>query len=203
MRAELTLPVGVLVSGKGTNLQAILDACAGGRLDARVVLVLSNRAGVPALERAQRAGVPTVVIHEQALGSRAAAHAAMADALRASGARLVVLAGFDRILHVTFFERLAGVPVINVHPALLPAFGGRGMLGVKVHEAVLASGAKESGATVHRAEPGKVDEGEIVVQRRVPVLAGDTADTLAARVLAEEHEALVEAISRFVPAATT
>jgi phosphoribosylglycinamide formyltransferase-1 len=198
----VTLPVGVLVSGRGTNLQAILDAIAAGRLDANVTVVISNRASAPALERAERAGVPTAVFDETAHGSRAAAHAAMADALRAADARLVVLAGFDRILHLVFFEHLGGIPVINVHPALLPAFGGRGMLGVKVHEAVLASGAKESGATVHRAEPGKVDEGEIVVQRRVPVLPGDTAGTLAARVLTEEHEALVEAIGRFVPATT-
>ncbi len=108
-----------------------------------------------------------------------------------------MLAGFARILDDRFFERLAGVPVINVHPALLPSFGGRGMIGAKVHQAVLASGQAESGVTVHRAEPGKVDEGEILVQRRVPVLAGDTPESLAARVLAQEHEALVEAIGLF------
>jgi phosphoribosylglycinamide formyltransferase-1 len=194
----VTLPVGVLVSGRGTNLQAILDAIAAGRLDARVVLVASDRPAIPALERASRAGVPTLVIDENALGSRKTAHAAMADALRERGARLVVLAGFARILADVFFERLAGVPVINVHPALLPRFGGRGMLGAKVHEAVLAAGETESGVTVHRAEPGKVDEGEILVQRRVPVLPGDTPEALAERVLAEEHEALIEAIGRFV-----
>jgi len=193
----VTLPIGVLVSGRGTNLQAVLDAIAGGRLDARVVLVASDRPGILALERAARAGLPTAVFDEQALGSRAGAHSAMANALRESGARLVVLAGFARILADVFFEKLPGVPVINIHPALLPRFGGRGMLGAKVHEAVLASGEAESGVTVHRAEPGKVDEGEIVVQRRVPVLPGDTPETLAARVLAVEHEALIEAIGRF------
>jgi phosphoribosylglycinamide formyltransferase-1 len=193
----LTLAIGVLVSGRGTNLQAILDAISEGRLDARVVLVASDRPGILALERASRAGVSTAVFDETALGSRKAAHAAMADALRARGAQLVVLAGFARILHDAFFERLGEVPVINVHPALLPRFGGRGMLGLKVHEAVLASGATESGVTVHRAEPGKVDEGEILVQRRVPVLPGDTPDRLAERVLAHEHEALIEAIGGF------
>ncbi|MGH2379595.1 MAG: phosphoribosylglycinamide formyltransferase, partial [Candidatus Limnocylindria bacterium] len=187
------LSIGVLVSGRGTNLQAILDAIAAGRLDARVVLVASDRPGIPALERASRAGLSTAVFDEAAIGSRRAAHAAIADALRARGAELVVLAGFARILDDRFFERLAGVPVINVHPALLPSFGGRGMIGAKVHQAVLASGQAESGVTVHRAEPGKVDEGEILVQRRVPVLAGDTPESLAARVLAQEHEALVEA----------
>jgi phosphoribosylglycinamide formyltransferase-1 len=194
----VTLPVGVLVSGRGSNLQAILDAATSGRLDARVVLVASDRPGIPALERAERAGVATVVFDEAAIGSRRAAHAAIADALRARGAELVVLAGFARILDPAFFEHLGAVPVINVHPALLPSFGGRGMIGAKVHAAVLASGAKESGATVHRAEPGKVDEGEILVQRRVPVLDGDTPETLADRVLAEEHEALIDAIGLFV-----
>lgn len=119
--------------------------------------------------------------------------------LRERGARLVVLAGFDQILHPDFFARLGDVPVINVHPALLPEFGGRGMLGAKVHEAVLASGARESGATVHRAHPGKVDEVEIVVERRVPVLPADTPETLASRVLKQEHIALVEAIALFAP----
>lgn len=193
--------LGVLASGGGTNLQAILDACADGRLDARVVLVASDRPGIPALERAARAGVAWHVFDEAAHGGRRGAHEAMARALRDRGARLVVLAGFARILDDGFFEVLQGIPVINVHPALLPRFGGRGMLGAKVHEAVLASGATESGVTVHRALAGRVDEGEILVQRRVPVLAGDTPGSLAERVLAEEHDALVEAIRLFlVPA---
>jgi phosphoribosylglycinamide formyltransferase-1 len=196
----VTLPLGVLVSGRGTNLQAVLDACAGGQLDARVVLVASDRAGVPALERAERAGAPWRVFEERSHGGRAAAHEAMARALRESGVRLVVLAGFARILDPVFFDALEGVPVINVHPALLPRFGGRGMLGSKVHEAVLASGVPESGVTVHRAGPGTVDEGEILVQRRVRVLAGDTPGSLADRVLAEEHDALIEAIRLFLVA---
>lgn len=194
----MTLPLGVLVSGRGTNLQAILDACASGRLDARVVLVASDRPGIPALERADHAGVPSAVFEELDHGGRAQAHQAMALALRDSGASLVVLAGFARILDPVFFEKLAGVPVINVHPALLPRYGGRGMVGPKVHEAVLASGDRETGVTVHRAEPGKVDEGEILVQRRVPVLAGDTPGSLAERVLAQEHDALIEAIRLFL-----
>ncbi len=194
----MTLPVGVLVSGRGTNLQAILDACASGRLDARVVFVAADRPGIGALERAERAKVPSAVFDEKELGGRRHAHSAMASTLRSHEVGLVVLAGFARILDPVFFERLEGVPVINVHPALLPRFGGRGMIGPKVHEAVLASGAAESGATVHRAEPGKVDEGEILVQRKVPVLAGDTPETLADRVLAQEHEALVDAIGLFV-----
>lgn len=197
----MTFPIAVLVSGRGSNLQAILDACASGRLAARVVLVASNRDGVPALERAARADVPRAVSTAKAHGGRAAAHAALGDAIRAAGARLVVLAGFDQVLEPAFFEGIGDLPVINIHPALLPRFGGRGMLGDRVHEAVLAAKATESGATVHRVLPTAVDEGEIVVQRRVPVLADDDVASLAARVLAAEHEALVDAIRTFIPAA--
>ena len=197
----MTLPVGVLVSGRGTNLQALLDACASGQVKARVVFVASNREGAPALVRAARAGVPHAAFTPQAYGTRDAAHEAIADALVSAGARLAVCAGFDHILAPGFFVRLAGVPVINIHPALLPLFGGRGMLGDRVHEAVLAAGAKESGVTVHRVHPDTVDLGEVVVQRRVPVLPGDDAATLAARVLAVEHEAIVEAVRRFSPTA--
>lgn len=193
----MTLPVGVLVSGRGTNLQAILDACAAGRVDARVVLVASSRADAPAFERAARADVPRAVFDTTAYGGREPAQVAIADALVRVGVRLVVLAGFDRILCDAFFERLGPIPVINIHPALLPRFGGRGMVGSKVHEAVLASGDRESGATVHRAHPGMVDEGEIVVQGRVPVMPGDTPESLAARVLEQEHVAIVQAIARF------
>ncbi|HEV8534639.1 MAG TPA: phosphoribosylglycinamide formyltransferase [Candidatus Limnocylindria bacterium] len=198
----MTFPLAVLVSGRGSNLQAILDACASGALDAHVALVVSNRAGVPALERASRAGVPSVVVAFRDYPDRAAAHAAMGDAIAKARARLVVLAGFDHILAPSFFLALPGVPVINLHPALLPFFGGRGMHGDKVHAAVLASGATESGCTVHRVHPETVDLGEVVVQRRVPVLPGDNAATLAARVLEQEHLAIVDAIRRFVPAAT-
>jgi phosphoribosylglycinamide formyltransferase-1 len=196
----MTLPIGVLVSGRGTNLQAILDACANGELDARVVFVASNRAGVPALIRAQRAGVAHGAFVPADHGSRAAAQAAMADALVRAGARLVVHAGFDHILGPEYFVRLAGVPLINVHPALLPLFGGKGMFGDRVHAAVLAAGATETGVTVHRVHPDTVDLGEVIVQRRVPVNPDDDVATLSARVLAEEHKAIVEAVRRFIPA---
>ena len=125
----MTLPIAVLVSGRGSNLQAILDACASGALDARVAIVVSNHAGVPALQRAALAGVPSAVFTVRAYSDRAAAHQAMAAAIAGVGAELVVLAGFDHILAPIFFVRLRGVPVINLHPALLPLFGGRGMHG--------------------------------------------------------------------------
>ena len=195
----MTLPIAVLVSGRGSNLQAILDACASGEIDARVALVASNRADVPALDRARRAGVPRATFPLTEYPDRAAAHEAMGAAIRAARAQLVVLAGFDHILAPTFFLALPGVPVINMHPALLPLFGGRGMHGDRVHEAVLRSGATESGCTVHRVHPETVDLGEVIVQRRVPIKAGDDPATLAARVLEQEHIAIVEAIRRFVP----
>ena len=191
----MTLRVGVCVSGRGTNLQAILDACASKSLDATVVYVGSSRKSALALERAKAAGVPAEAFPPAANGGRNAAQLLMASRLVAADVQLVVLAGYDRILSNEFFARLGDVPVINIHPALLPAFGG--LNGMKVHEAVLAAGVPETGCTVHRAHPGVVDAGEILAQRRVPVLPGDDPETLASRVLAEEHIALVDAIALF------
>ena len=196
----MTLRVGVCVSGRGTNLQAILDACRDRRLDARVVYVGSSRKGAPALERARQAGVPAEAFPPAANGGRDAAQQLMARRLVSAGVELVVLAGYDRILADPFWDILGDVPVINIHPSLLPAFGGLNRL--KVHEAVLAAGVAETGCTVHRAHRGMLDEGEIIVQRTVPVLPGDDPETLEARVLAAEHVALVDAIARFArPAA--
>lgn len=193
----MTLPIAVLVSGRGTNLQAILDACANGSVSARVVYVASNRDGVPALIRAARAGVPHAAFTVAAYGSRSAAQAAMADAIMRAGARLAVHAGFDHILGPEYFLRLGATPIINVHPALLPLFGGKGMYGDRVHAAVLAAGATETGVTVHRVHPDTIDLGEVIVQRRVRVEPDDDVPTLAARVLAEEHKAIVDAIRTF------
>jgi len=191
----MTLRVGVLVSGRGTNLQALIDACADGRLDARIVYVGSSRKQAPALERAANAGIPAAAFPPAANGGREAAQLLMAARLGAEDVDLVVLAGFDRILCDGFFARLGDVPVINIHPALLPAFGG--MHGLAVHQAVLDAGAPETGVTVHRAHAGQLDAGEILVQRRVPVEPGDDAETLAARVLRTEHEAIVAAVAGF------
>ena len=191
----MTLRVGVCVSGRGTNLQAILDACASGQLDATVVYVGSSRKNALALERAKAAGVPAEAFPPAANGGRDAAQQLMARRLVAAGVELVVLAGYDRILADPFWDVLGDVPVINVHPSLLPAFGGLNRL--KVHEAVLAAGVTETGCTVHRAHRGMLDEGEILVQRSVPVQPDDDPETLEARVLGAEHVALVEAIAAF------
>ena len=192
----MTLRVGVCVSGRGSNLQAILDACHDGRLDARVVYVGSSRKSAPALDRAKAAGVPAEAFPPAANGGRDAAQQLMARRLVAADVELVVLAGYDRILADPFWDVLGGrVPVINIHPSVLPAFGGLNRL--KVHDAVLAAGVAETGCTVHRAHRGMLDEGEILVQRRVPVLPGDDPETLEARVLGEEHEAIVDAVALF------
>lgn len=189
----MTLPIAVCVSGRGTNLQALIDAIAGGRLDARIVFVASSRKSAPALDRAIAAGIPCKAFPPAANGGREAAQALMASSIAREGAELIVLAGFDRILVDAFWDRIGDVPVINIHPSLLPAFGK--LNGMAVHEAVLAAGATETGATVHRAHRGLLDEGEILLQRRVPVRPGDTPESLAERVLAVEHEVLVEAVA--------
>lgn len=178
----------VLVSGRGTNLQALLDAQGS---EFAVELVCSNRAAAPALERARRAAVPALVFGGD---DRVAAQTAMARAIRDAAVDLVVLAGFDRILSREFFATLGDVPLISTHPSLLPRFGGRGMIGLRVHEAVLRAGERETGCTVFRTNADALDEGEVIAQRRVPVLPGDTPETLEARVLAEEHRAIVDAV---------
>lgn len=171
--------VAVLVSGGGTNLQALLDALHDSPI-ARVARVISNRSDAGALDRARRATVPTTVLKNPADSNELLA------ALR--DAQLVVLAGYLKLVPRAVVERFPG-RMINIHPALLPDFGGPGMYGHRVHEAVLASGAKESGATVHLVDE-VFDRGEIIAQERVPILDGDTPERLAARVLEAEHRLL-------------
>lgn len=171
--------VAVLVSGGGTNLQALLDAFQDSPV-ARVARVISNRADAGALERARRSGVPTTVLRDAKDPEEL--HTALGDA------QLVVLAGYLKLIHPSAVARFRG-RMINIHPALLPDFGGPGMYGHRVHEAVLASGAKESGPTVHFVDE-EFDRGKIIAQERVPVMPGDTPATLAARVLEAEHRLL-------------
>jgi phosphoribosylglycinamide formyltransferase 1 len=175
--------VAVLASGGGTNLQALLDAC-GPAAPARVTRVVSNRADAGALERARAAGIPAVVLRDPT--DAAELIAALGDA------DLVVLAGYLKLIPAAAVARFPR-RMINIHPALLPAFGGPGMYGHRVHAAVLASGATASGATVHYVDE-QYDRGPIIAQRTVPVLPGDTAETLAARVLAVEHELLPQVV---------
>ena len=185
------LRLGVLVSGRGSNLQAILGAIAQGELAAEVAVVVSDHPAVPAIAHAARHGVPVTVIERSAYPSRRGHQLAIAAALADYDVQLVVLAGFDRVLGADVLQRFAG-RIINVHPSLLPAFGG----GLHAQADALAHGAKVSGCTVHFVT-AEVDAGPIIIQRAVPVYDDDTPDTLSARILAEEHRALPEAIRLF------
>lgn len=185
------LRIGVLVSGRGTNLAAILAAIAAGELPARVACVVSNRPAAPALERARAAGVPALVFPRSDFPSRAEQQRAILRALQQHGVELVVLAGFDQILLPEF---VAAFPdrILNVHPSLLPAFGGS----MHAVEAALGYGVKVSGCTVHLVTT-EVDAGPIVAQAAVPVLEDDDPAALHARIQAEEHRLLPQAIGWF------
>jgi phosphoribosylglycinamide formyltransferase 1 len=178
------LELGVLISGRGSNLQAILEAIASEALDARVRLVISNVAGAAGLERARSFGAPTQVISHRDHADRAAFDAALVEALRGAGAEWLVLAGFMRIVTPTLLEAFAG-RVINVHPSLLPAFPG-----VDAQAQALGHGVRITGCTVHLVDEG-VDAGPILAQAAVPVLPDDDRDRLAERILAREHQLLV------------
>ncbi len=166
----------ILISGRGSNMQALLDA----GLPGRAAIVIADRPGAVGLGIARERGVPTVVVDRKAHAGRDAFEAAIAAELEAHGADLVMLAGFMRILGDGFVERYAG-RMLNIHPSLLPAFPG-----LDTHSRALAAGVRIHGCTVHFVTP-TLDAGPIVVQAAVPVLDGDDADTLAARVLAREH----------------
>jgi phosphoribosylglycinamide formyltransferase-1 len=183
-----TLELGVLVSGDGSNLQAIIDAIASGKLDARVHLVVSNRADAFAVERARRAGVAARVLSHRSFASRAEFDAVVREALQQAGVEWVVLAGFMRVLTPELLRAFPG-RVLNIHPSLLPAFPG-----VRAIAQALTHGVKVTGCTVHFVDEG-VDTGPILAQRAVPVLPSDDEATLAERVHRAEHELYVEVLS--------
>ena len=184
------LKVGVLISGRGSNLQALIDACARPGFPAEIALVLSNVAGVKGLERAERAGIQCRVLAHRDFPNRAAFDTAIDAALTQAGIGLVCLAGFMRILGEAFVERWRD-RLVNIHPSLMPAFKG-----LRTHERALAAGVRFTGCTVHFVRPA-MDDGPIIVQAAVPVLPGDDAERLAARVLEAEHEAYPLAL-RFI-----
>jgi phosphoribosylglycinamide formyltransferase-1 len=175
-----SLKLGVLISGRGTNLQALIDACAADAFPAEIALVVSNVEGAAGLERARKAGIHTLVIDHREFESRAKFDQAVASALETHDVGLVCLAGFLRILSKAFVDRWRD-RIINIHPSLLPAFKG-----LHVHERVLEAGVRITGCTVHFIRP-EMDEGPIIVQGAVPVMADDTPETLAGRVLEVEH----------------
>ena len=184
------LKLAVLVSGSGTNLQAILDACQRGETGAEVVLVVSDRPGAYALERARQSGVACVVIPPKEFADKTAFELTMAEKIAEAGAELVILAGFMRLLTGVFLARFPQ-RVVNIHPSLLPAFPG-----MHAQEQAVNYGVKVAGCTVHFVDQG-LDSGAIIAQSVVEVLPGDTAEVLAARILAEEHKLFPKVIGYF------
>lgn len=184
-------PIGILLSGRGSNFLALHAAIERGEVPARIVLVLSNMADAPGLDRARELGLPAVALPHKGEPSRRAHEEKVIAALREAGAEWVCLAGYMRLLSPEF---VAAFPrrMVNIHPSLLPAFPG-----LDAQAQALAHGVKISGCTVHLVDEG-LDSGPIVVQRAVPVLDGDTAAALSKRILAEEHQAYPEALRRLL-----
>lgn len=189
---KVPVQLGVLLSGGGRTLQNLIDRIAQGSLPARIEVVVSSHPGTKGLDRANAAGIPAVAVPYKDYPDAKAFSAAVTEVLDRHPLDLVLMAGFIR--RYLFPARYEG-RVLNIHPALLPKFGGKGFWGHHVHEAVLAAGEKESGCTVHVADR-RYDRGPIVLQRKVPVLPGDTPDALAERVFQAECEAYPEAILR-------
>jgi phosphoribosylglycinamide formyltransferase-1 len=183
--------VAVLISGNGSNLQALLDACAAPDYPAQIVLVISNKPLAYGLTRAAQAGVPTRVIEHHAYDSRDAFDAALQASLVEYAAEYVCLAGFMRLLTPAFTQAWAG-RMLNIHPSLLPAYKG-----LDTHRRVLADGETESGCTVHLVTP-ELDDGPIILQARVPVIAGDTPESLQQRIHLEEHRIYPLALRRLI-----
>ncbi|MGH7857936.1 MAG: phosphoribosylglycinamide formyltransferase [Candidatus Binatia bacterium] len=185
-----TLSIGVLASGSGTNLQAIIDAIEARRLDAEIRVVLCNRSGAGALERARRHAVPTELVDHKAFATREAFDRRVIEVLRDRGVELVCLAGFDRLISPLFVDAFRD-RILNIHPALLPSFPG-----LHGQRQALEYGVRIAGCTVHFVDE-KTDHGAIVIQAAVPVRDDDTAESLADRILVEEHRIYPEAIRLF------
>ena len=181
------LGIGVLVSGSGSNLQSIIDRIEDGRLDAEIKMVISNNPDAYALERCRKHHIPAVVVRHQDFRTREDFDRQMIDVFKSHQVDLVVMAGFMRVLTPLFLNAFS-MKIMNIHPALLPAFPG-----THVQQKAIDYGVKFSGCTVHFADEG-VDTGPVIIQAMVPVLVDDTADTLAARILKEEHRIYPQAI---------
>jgi formyltetrahydrofolate-dependent phosphoribosylglycinamide formyltransferase len=181
-----------MISGGGTTLRNLIERIRANKLDASIELVVSSHPQAKGLQFAAEAGIDSHVVEKKSFANDAAFRDANFDVIRTSGADLVVMAGY--LKHVLIPDDFAG-RVINIHPALIPSFCGQGMYGLRVHEAVLAAGARQSGCTVHFVD-NEYDHGPIILQRRVPVLDDDTPESLAARVFAAECEAYPEAIRK-------
>ncbi|MCF6097691.1 phosphoribosylglycinamide formyltransferase [Thermovorax subterraneus] len=189
------LKLGVLVSGSGTNLQAIIDSIKTGKLNASIEIVISSREDAYALKRARDNNIESVAICPERYLSKMEYEEAMIKKLKEAKVELVVLAGYIKVLSPHFVRAFAG-RIINIHPSLIPAFCGKGYYGLRVHKAVLEYGVKVTGATVHFVDEG-TDTGPIILQKAVEVRDDDTPEILAKRVLEVEHELLPEAIRLF------
>ena len=183
--------LGVLCSGRGTNLQSILAAVDSGQIPAPVGVVLTDKPDAKALERAEKAGIPHFCVNRKQYADKQSFEEALVEKLREHGVTLVILAGFMRILSPYFVHKFPG-RILNIHPSLLPSFGG-----AHAHRDVLAYGVKVSGCTIHFVDEG-MDSGPIILQTAVPVLDGDDEDTLAARGLEQEHKLYPRAIELFL-----
>ena len=188
------LRLGFLASHGGSNMQAIIDACKDGRLHAEPAAVISNNSESTALERARREGIPGFHLSSATHPDPAELDAAILRVLEERGVDLVVLAGYMKLLGPKSLERYRG-RILNIHPALLPKFGGKGLYGIRVHEAVLAAGETVTGVTIHLVDE-RYDHGPTVAQREVPVMDGDTPESLAARVLEQEHRLFPETLEK-------
>lgn len=182
--------IGVLISGRGSNLQALLDACAAGRIDGQIVVVVSDQADAYGLERARQAGVEAIFLDPAAYETKNAYNAALAETLNVREVDLVCLAGYMRLLKRPMLQAFDG-RIMNVHPALLPSFKG-----LDAQRQALEYGVKVAGCTVHFVTEG-MDEGPVILQAAVPVLEGDTVDALSERILREEHRVYPEAVQLF------
>jgi phosphoribosylglycinamide formyltransferase-1 len=192
------LQIGIMVGGhsRGSNMQAIIDACVSGEIRGQVAMVIGGRRDAPAIRRAEQAGVHTSIISPKQYENDSGGYeAVLLTQLREYKVGLICLAGYMRMLPESVVKAYRG-RIMNVHPALLPFFGGKGMYGEHVHRAVIDSGMKISGCTVHFVDE-EYDTGPIIVQSAVPIEEGDTPETLAARILPQEHRAYVMAIKRF------
>lgn len=186
------LNLAVLISGNGSNLQALIDACAQESYPAKIALVISNNPEAYGLHRARDAGIKTVIINHKDYSKRAEFEAEIEAALDKQPIDLICLAGFMRILTAEFVEKWPN-RILNTHPSLLPKFGGEGMYGMNVHKAVIDAGETETGCSIHYVIPA-VDQGPVILQKKLDVRPEDTPETLAERVVAREHIAYPEAV---------
>ena len=183
--------IAIFASGGGSNFQAIADACESGHIPGRVVLCVASRADAGVIERAERLGIPHTVLQ----GSSSEWTPSVLRQLHEASTQLIALAGFMKMIPSPLIQHFPR-RILNIHPALLPAYGGKGMYGIHVHRAVIAAGEAESGATVHVVDED-YDTGPIVAQTRVPVLSGDTPEDLASRVLSVEHQLYPDVLRAF------